>query len=1066
MRRLGILPVGIAALMMCAPAVASAAPAVESLAVGTPAMSTSSEKSKIDVMALWAHPDDDAGFATPCGVWKDLYGIKCGIIMVTRGEGGSNSVGNESGPQLGLRRENEDRASHVRSGTIDIFNLDRIDFYYNTSAPLTEQAWNGEETLRRAVRVIRETRPSIMIGWPPNFNAGHGNHQYAARLIWEAVAAAADPQRFPEQLSGVGAVKPWQVKKVIQQMGFGFNYEGTGGQAGPNCNVGYKPAADNPFIVAGTWSGYESPYKWVAGNTAGVSAGTPKTWAQVGGEGARAYPTQARTMQKDLVDPSCLRYLVLKSFVPMQPGGTSAGDKDNALFLGAAKPDPGGFPLNTLFSLRPNSFDVAPGEPFEVSVHLRLPSGVVPSGAISLSVPSGWMVSKPVSVGGSASAMAKFVVTPSKDAAMGLQQLAAKFDGGGKSAWNVTQVQTVPKVEGLFERTGNSAELDSWFDANDVYIYGRSPAINDIGAGESKTIGVKVTNRSHSAASGTVKLTLPQGIIADAASKSFSNLAPNASTTVNFLVTHTDPNSIGGVVEKVTATTTIGTTASSEDMQLYVVPSTVIPELKSAPVIDGVVDDVYTAKPISVRKKWEGEDCKPDGVDCGKGSEAHLGWYQDALYAQITVIDDKVSAAAPPDRCFGHWLVDSVELLADPRGNSANTSSTFKLGMFPFTDDPKNFNGNGVNGVCWSRDADNHQGFSTGPLAQLIDEAPNAPGAKVAAAVERASDGTYKGGSYSIEVKVPLEDLPAAVGPTSKAPTGDAATNRVDPTYMGFNLTPYDSDNSDFIGETRTAWSAFGSQQSEPYRWGHAYLAGYQPPADRQTKANPPIIPDTALTGVESPQTIHQSAMRGITMSGVQPTDSVTVKNVRIERSEIVVSYDAKHSGTLRGFVWSGDPRFVPVWTSSCSGDTDGFDACSVDDGKAPKWSPDMGGRMKAKALTQVAVGTGQLRIPIADGVAESLARNSELLLSFAENRDNGNGVTAWAYPIVPAGPTSPPPSGSASTGTNPESTAPSPSAPPIKPRVLPGTGVAAGLSASFLLIGAVVVGAVVVRRR
>ena len=119
------------------------------------------------------------------------------------------------------------------------------------------------------MRVIRETRPSVMIGWPPNFDYGHGNHQYAGRLVWEAVAAAADPERFPEQLQGVGAVQPWRVKKVIQQTGYGFAYDGEGGQEGPDCNVGYKPKADNPFTMVGTWSGYESPYTWVEGNTAG-----------------------------------------------------------------------------------------------------------------------------------------------------------------------------------------------------------------------------------------------------------------------------------------------------------------------------------------------------------------------------------------------------------------------------------------------------------------------------------------------------------------------------------------------------------------------------------------------------------------------------------------------------------------------------------------------------------------------------------------------------------------------------------------------------------------------------
>src|SRR5688572_16782329 len=91
-------------------------------------------ETKIHVMGEWAHPDDDTSIIGPCGVWHQRYGVKCGVIMVTRGEGGGNAVGNELGPDLGLRRENEDRVAHYRSGTVDIFNLDRIDFFYNQSA--------------------------------------------------------------------------------------------------------------------------------------------------------------------------------------------------------------------------------------------------------------------------------------------------------------------------------------------------------------------------------------------------------------------------------------------------------------------------------------------------------------------------------------------------------------------------------------------------------------------------------------------------------------------------------------------------------------------------------------------------------------------------------------------------------------------------------------------------------------------------------------------------------------------------------------------------------------------
>ena len=132
---------------------------------------------KINVMGEWAHPDDDTSIIGPCGVWHQRYGVRCGIIMVTRGEGGGNAVGTEIGPALGLRRENEDRVAHYRSGTVDIFNLDRVDFFYNQSAPLTQFFWGHDETLRRVTRIIRMTQPDVYIGFTPTLGAGHGNHQ-------------------------------------------------------------------------------------------------------------------------------------------------------------------------------------------------------------------------------------------------------------------------------------------------------------------------------------------------------------------------------------------------------------------------------------------------------------------------------------------------------------------------------------------------------------------------------------------------------------------------------------------------------------------------------------------------------------------------------------------------------------------------------------------------------------------------------------------------------------------------------------------------------------------------
>jgi len=312
--------------------------------------------------------------------------------MVTRGEGGGNATGTEIGPALGLRRENEDRVAHYRSGTIDIFNVDSVDFFYNQSAPLSQYFW-GTETLRRITRIIRMTQPEIYIGFPPSLNIGHGNHQQAGRYIWEGVQAAADPTMFPEQLTGPGALSTWQVKKVFS----GGATQGTGGTTtSADCTTGFVPAATNLSTVAGVWTGYDSPYDWPEGNIQGQPAGSAKSWAQVAQEGGRAYPTQSRVMFQGLQAPSCSRFGMTDSYVPFQPNvnpdGTAnpAAGKDDAILYGATKPDPGGLPAGTLEYLTISDFFNAPGVPFEVTIHARSGEGTLPAGNVALTVPAGW----------------------------------------------------------------------------------------------------------------------------------------------------------------------------------------------------------------------------------------------------------------------------------------------------------------------------------------------------------------------------------------------------------------------------------------------------------------------------------------------------------------------------------------------------------------------------------------------------------------------------------------------------------------------------------------------------
>jgi LmbE family N-acetylglucosaminyl deacetylase len=953
---------------------------------------------KLDVMGEWAHPDDDTSIIGPCGVWHERYGVRCGIIMVTRGEGGGNAVGTELGPALGLRRENEDRVAHFRSGTVDIFNLDRVDFFYNTSAPLTQHFWGEDETLRRITRIIRTTQPEIYIGFTPSLNAGHGNHQQAGRYIWEGVKAAADPAMFPEQLRGPGALDTWQVKKVFS----GGSTAGTGGTTtAPHCTTGFTPAATNTSTVAGVWTGYASPYDWPAGNVQGQPAGTPKSWAQVAQEGARAYPTQSRTMFMGVQPPGCSRFGQTDAFVPFQPNGSAAAGRDDAILYGAVKRDPGGLPLGTLEYITLSDFFTVPGKPFQATVHVRSGKGTLPRGKVALDAPDGWTVEPAQRIGPISSrrdSTVTFDVTPAGPVNADAK-LAARLTTGGKTGYTDTVVRVVSPVEGRFERWGKWAEYDEWITqtAPRALRVGRSAAAQSMGIGETITVPVDVRNWSDEPQSGNVELALPDGFTADATTKPYGTLAPGAGATVAFELTSTHA-SLPAVA---TATIPIRTSYSapagtgSEDLTISLVPTATIPEAAAAPQLDGAEGaGEYVGAALDVGKRWEGTECDPAGVDCGGDTYAKLTRHGDDLYVYVRVTDEFQSYAVKPAECVAHWLADSVEILIDPRGTASetnmDTASTFKLGVFPFTDDPTGSNGNGVNGPCWSRDADNHQGYSTGPLAGTVVDAPNAPGVQVASSAtwvgtnETTTDHAYAGGGYSLEVKIPLAVLPAAV----------------DPDRMGLNITPYDNDDNAAEGtttlrhidqgQTRLAWSAFGSVQSDPYRWGHATLPGYTPPAGRPETPAPPKIA-TPLNGVDSPQTIAQSARNGVPISGRPPAprdDRIRWLGAKLERDAVTFTTLASGPGRARFFLWAGEKGYIPVWTTSCSPLADpppshGLTACAPTDGGVPPWSPDMSGRVLGDATRQLARGLARVRVPLAAGAFERLRRDGSALVSF-----------------------------------------------------------------------------------
>ncbi|UBU18897.1 hypothetical protein LCN96_22235 [Nonomuraea gerenzanensis] len=248
-----------------------------------------------------------------------------------------------------------------------------------------------------------------------------------------------------------------------------------------------------------------------------------------------------------------------------------------------------------------------------------------------------------------------------------------------------------------------------------------------------------------------------------------------------------------------------------------------MPQASATPTVDGAeTDGEYGGPALNISRLWEGTGCS-SAADCS--GTAKLTWREDTLYVLVHVQDDVLGTRLAASDCKRHWRTDAVEVTLDPRGTSENTSTTFKTAVLPVTAEGP---------PCHLRDADNRQG----PGEQT------APGMRVASKVSA--------GQYTVEMSIPMEILPGAI----------------DPAHLGLNILVYDSDTQDRTGQTRIGWSTWGGVQGDPYRWGVATVPGYQPPPDRPTTPPNPIIPDTALSSLDSPQSLEQSVRVNVPPSG------------------------------------------------------------------------------------------------------------------------------------------------------------------------------------------------------
>src|SRR5450432_2187190 len=177
---------------------------------------------KADILLVVAHPDDE-GAATAYLARAIDEGKRVAVVYGTRGSSGANEVGAEQAAALGAVREIEARHALLMLGIENVWFLGGKDTAsQNVLQSLSN--WNHGEALQQLVRLMRLTRPEVVMTFLPGTFVGedHGDHQASGVLATEAFDLSGDAAAYPEQLAGptkrleplLDNLRPWQPKKI------------------------------------------------------------------------------------------------------------------------------------------------------------------------------------------------------------------------------------------------------------------------------------------------------------------------------------------------------------------------------------------------------------------------------------------------------------------------------------------------------------------------------------------------------------------------------------------------------------------------------------------------------------------------------------------------------------------------------------------------------------------------------------------------------------------------------------------------------------------------------------
>ena len=141
------------------------------------------------VLIVASHPDDR--YILPAIWLRRTFGLRVAVLLATRGGGGQNTLGPETGDAFERIRTLEAEAGCAMAD-VDAWYWNRPDGGYRRSAAETFAEWGREEALRELVRLLREIRPDAVLT-THHAEERHGHDLAVVELLPQAIRMAADP---------------------------------------------------------------------------------------------------------------------------------------------------------------------------------------------------------------------------------------------------------------------------------------------------------------------------------------------------------------------------------------------------------------------------------------------------------------------------------------------------------------------------------------------------------------------------------------------------------------------------------------------------------------------------------------------------------------------------------------------------------------------------------------------------------------------------------------------------------------------------------------------------------